>query len=85
MNAGSQKAMTEAFRAELAADYPKARRFTGPPLPSIRPTPVPTRFLGELYRHQTGEWTLATATLQSLLEMQPDPLSRAVRFMAWER
>ncbi len=78
MNARITKAMTEAFRAELAADYPRARALYRAAAAIDPADPVPPRFLGELYRHHTGEWTLATATFNHILEMQPDPLSRAV-------
>lgn len=77
-NARINKAMYAAFSAELAADYPKARALYRAAAAIDPADPVPTRFLGELYRHHTGEWTLATETFNHLLEMQPDALSRAV-------
>jgi tetratricopeptide (TPR) repeat protein len=40
--------------------------------------PVPLRFLGELYRHHTGDWARAKATFRQILAMPADPLSRAV-------
>jgi tetratricopeptide (TPR) repeat protein len=40
--------------------------------------PVPLRYLGELYRHHTGEWNKARTTFESILKMPADPLSRAV-------
>jgi tetratricopeptide (TPR) repeat protein len=41
--------------------------------------PVPLRFLGELYRHHTGEWAKARKTFDDLLALaDADPLSRAV-------
>lgn len=78
MNARITQAMSEAFRAELAADYPKARTLYRAAAAIDPADPVPTRFLGELYRHHTGEWVLARQTFDHLLTMQPDPLSRAV-------
>jgi tetratricopeptide (TPR) repeat protein len=78
MNARMTRAMHAAFSAELAADYPKARALYRAAAAIDPADPVPTRFLGELYRHHTGEWALATETFNHLLEMQPDPLSRAV-------
>ncbi|MGH9418534.1 MAG: tetratricopeptide repeat protein, partial [Thermoanaerobaculia bacterium] len=78
MNARMEKAMTAAFRAELAADYPKARTLYKAAAAIDPADPVPTRFLAELYRHHTGEWALATETFHHLLAMHPDPLSRAV-------
>jgi tetratricopeptide (TPR) repeat protein len=40
--------------------------------------PVPLRFLGELYRHHTGDWERARAAFDRILAMPADPLSRAV-------
>jgi tetratricopeptide (TPR) repeat protein len=78
MNARITRAMREAFLAELAADYPKARTLYRAAAAIDPADPVPPRFLGELYRHDTGEWVLARQTFDHLLTMQPDPLSRAV-------
>jgi len=40
--------------------------------------PTPLRYLGELYRHHTGDWIKARAAFNSILTMPADPLSRAV-------
>jgi tetratricopeptide (TPR) repeat protein len=40
--------------------------------------PVPLRYLGEVFRHYTGEWDKAGKVFQSILDMPADPLSRAV-------
>jgi tetratricopeptide (TPR) repeat protein len=40
--------------------------------------PTPLRFLGELHRHHTGNWTKARAEFHQILDMPADPLSRAV-------
>ncbi|HUS11774.1 MAG TPA: tetratricopeptide repeat protein [Pyrinomonadaceae bacterium] len=40
--------------------------------------PAPLRYLGELYRHHTGDWDKAHATFDAILNMRADPLSRAV-------
>jgi tetratricopeptide (TPR) repeat protein len=78
MNTRVSNAMREAFLAELASDYPRARKLYRAATTIDPSDPVPVRFLGELYRHHTGEWTLARETFNRLLAMQPDPLSRAV-------
>jgi tetratricopeptide (TPR) repeat protein len=78
MNAKMTAAMNRALAAELADDYPKARALYAAASKIDPADPVPFRFLGELYRHHTGEWTLATQTFEHLLTLQPDPLSRAV-------
>lgn len=40
--------------------------------------PTPLRYLGELYRHHTGEWDKARATFDMVLNMNADPVARAV-------
>jgi len=40
--------------------------------------PTPLRYLGETYRHYTGEWDKARTIFESILKMQSDPMSRAV-------
>ena len=39
---------------------------------------TPLRFLGELYRHEIGDWTGARALFERVLAMPADPISRAV-------
>ena len=78
MNGRMTQAMDRALAAELSEDYPKARALYLAATKIDPADPVPFRFLGELYRHHTGEWTLATQTFEHLLTIQPDPLSRAV-------
>jgi tetratricopeptide (TPR) repeat protein len=40
--------------------------------------PTPLRYLGELHRHHIGDWDKATKEFHQILDMQTDPLSRAV-------
>jgi tetratricopeptide (TPR) repeat protein len=40
--------------------------------------PTPLRYLGELHRHHIGDWEKATKEFHQILDMQTDPLSRAV-------
>lgn len=40
--------------------------------------PTPLRYLGELYRHHTGEWDKARATFNVILNMPADAVARAV-------
>ena len=40
--------------------------------------PTPARYLGELYRHHTGEWAKAREVFEEILRIRRDPLSRAV-------
>jgi len=78
MNQRMVDLMDRGLAAEIAEDYPKAKMLYGAAMKLDPADPVPYRFLGELYRHHTGEWTLATQTFEKLLTIQPDPLSRAV-------
>lgn len=78
MNARMTEAMNRALAAEVAEDYAKARTLYAAASKIDPADPVPYRFLGELYRHHTGEWALATKTFEHLLTIQPDPLSHAV-------
>ncbi len=78
MNARMTAAMDRALAAEVVDDYEKARSLYAAAVQIDPADPVPHRFLAELYRHHTGEWTLATQTFNHLLSIQPDPLSRAV-------
>ena len=78
MNARITEAMNRALGAEMADDYAKARKLYVEATRIDPADPVPYRFLGELYRHHTGEWTLAKQVFAHLLTIQPDPLSRAV-------
>ena len=40
--------------------------------------PTPVRFLGELLRHEIGDWVGASAYFERVLTMSSDPISRAV-------
>ncbi len=40
--------------------------------------PTPLRYLGELHRHHIGDWDKAKIEFHQILDMQADPLSRAV-------
>lgn len=40
--------------------------------------PTPLRYLGELHRHHIGNWDKAKEEFHQILDMQTDPLSRAV-------
>jgi hypothetical protein len=40
--------------------------------------PAPLRYLGELYRHDIGNWIKARAAFNAILKMPADPLSEAV-------
>jgi tetratricopeptide (TPR) repeat protein len=73
-----EQTMMRGLRAEMGARYLTAERLY---LSAARMDPAdatPLRYLGELYRHHIGNWDKARATFDTILNMQADPLSRAV-------
>jgi len=64
--------------AENMADYPRAEKLYSRARQMDPADPAPLRYLGELYRHQTGDWDKARATFTTILDMPADPMSRAV-------
>ena len=75
-----ERTMYRGLRAEINARYTLAEKlYTRAHL--LDPAdPVPLRYLGELYRHHTGEWDKARTAFESILKMHADRLSRAVAF-----
>ncbi len=73
-----EKTLKAGLMAENMADYPRAEKLYATARKLDPADPAPLRYLGELYRHQTGDWDKARATFTSILEMPSDPLSRAV-------
>ena len=72
------RAMRAGLRAEVAARYAEAERLYNLAHRMDPADPAPLRYLGELYRHHTGEWGKARAVFRAILDMPADPLSRAV-------
>lgn len=70
--------MRAALRAENLAHYRDAEKLYRAARQLDPMDPVPLRYLGELYRHHTGEWDKARRTFDQLLAQPADPLSRAV-------
>lgn len=70
--------MRRGLRAELDANYTEAERYYSEAHRMDPADPAPLRFLGELYRHQTGDWDKARTMFEAILAMPADPLSRAV-------
>ncbi len=64
--------------AELNARYLSAEKFYSSAHRMDPADPAPLRYLGEVYRHHTGEWDKARTTFEAVLNMPADPLSRAV-------
>ncbi len=70
--------LRQGLAAELAARYLDAERLYAQAAALDPADATALRFLGELYRHQTGDWTKARATFARVLAMPADPISRAV-------
>lgn len=78
MSARIERTMTRGLKAELASKYLDAERYYSEAHRLDPADPVPLRYLGELYRHEIGDWDKARAVFEQILDMQADPLSRAV-------
>jgi tetratricopeptide (TPR) repeat protein len=73
-----ERTMQDGLAAELAGEYLKAEHLYQQAHRMDPADPVPLRYLGEVFRHYTGEWDKAQEVFQSILDMQSDPMSRAV-------
>lgn len=70
--------MRRGLSAELTEDYVGAERLYLQAHRMDPADPAPLRYLGELYRHDIGDWDKARTTFDMILAMRADPLSRAV-------
>src|SRR6266702_2629969 len=70
--------MSAGLMAENAAKYTEAQKLYTAAHNMDPNDPTPLRYLGELYRHDTGEWDKARLTFNQILDMPADPLSRSV-------
>src|SRR6185369_13474583 len=70
--------MRRGLRAEIAERYVTAERLYRKASLMDPADPTPLRYLGEVYRHHTGEWDKARATFNQILNMPADPIARAV-------
>jgi tetratricopeptide (TPR) repeat protein len=73
-----ERTMIAGLKAENSGNYPEAARLYSAAHKMDPADPAPLRYLGEVYRHETGQWDLARATFDEILAMPADPLSRAV-------
>jgi tetratricopeptide (TPR) repeat protein len=78
ISAQMEKTMKAGLMAENMEDYPGAEKLYTKARRMDPADPAPLRYLGELYRHQTGDWDKARVTFEAILHMPADPLSRAV-------
>ena len=70
--------MRQGLIAENAERYVAAERLYRKAHLMDPADPTPLRYLGEVYRHHTGEWDKARATFNMILNMPADPVARAV-------
>lgn len=70
--------MRRGLAAENAANYGLAYKQYAAASALDPADPTPLRYLGELYRHHTGDWDQARRAFNQILDMPADPLSRAV-------
>lgn len=73
-----ERTMLRGLIAEIKGQYVVAEKFYTKAHLMDPADPAPLRYLGELYRHDTGEWDKARNEFESILNMPADPLSRAV-------
>lgn len=73
-----EQVMRNGLKAEIKGRYIDAERFYSQAHQIDTADPTPLRYLGELYRHHTGEWDKARTTFETILNMPSDSLSRAV-------
>jgi tetratricopeptide (TPR) repeat protein len=70
--------MRRGLRAEIAERYVTAEKFYRQAHQMDPADPTPLRYLGELYRHHTGEWDKARVVFNTILDMPADAVARAV-------
>jgi len=70
--------MKRGLKAEMDEKYEFAEKLYSQARAMDPADPAPLRYLGELYRHHLGDWDRAHTTFDTILDMQADPLSRAV-------
>lgn len=70
--------MQRGLAAEMSDHYVEAVRLYTAAHNMDLSDPVPLRYLGEVYRHHTGQWDKARESFETILKMPADPLSRAV-------
>src|SRR5688572_25677705 len=73
-----ERIMERGLVAELNARYTLADKLYNQAHLMDPADPAPLRYLGELYRHHIGDWTKARTTFGKILNMNAEPLSRAV-------
>ena len=77
-HAEAEATLRHGLDAELAARYRDAERLYAKAAELDPADATALRYLGELYRHQTGEWGKAREVFERVLAMPADPIARAV-------
>jgi tetratricopeptide (TPR) repeat protein len=70
--------MRRGLIAEINEEYVTAERLYRKAQQMDPADPTPLRYLGELYRHHTGEWDKARVEFDKILNMPADAVARAV-------
>ena len=78
VSARMERTMREGLTAENSARYVEAERLYAEAHRMDPADATPLRYLGELYRHDIGDWDKARSTFEKILAMPADPLARAV-------
>jgi len=73
-----ERTMKQGLRAETSAHYREAERLYALAHRMDPADPTPLRYLGEVYRHEIGDWDKARATFDAILAMPADPIARAI-------
>lgn len=73
-----ERTMNRGLIAEINEQYVLAEKFYRQAALMDPADPTPLRYLGETYRHHTGDWDKARVEFHKILNMPADPLSRAV-------
>jgi tetratricopeptide (TPR) repeat protein len=73
-----EKVMQQGLQAENDARYEEATKLYAKAHRMDPADPTPLRYLGEVYRHETGDWDKAHEAFNAILAMPADPLARAV-------
>lgn len=73
-----EQVMSAGLRAEILERYVTAEKLYTQAHKMDPADPTPLRYLGELYRHHTGEWEKARTTFETILTMPADSIARAV-------
>jgi tetratricopeptide (TPR) repeat protein len=77
-SAAIESVMRSGLRAEIAERYELAKSLYLRAHRMDPADPTPLRYLGELYRHHTGQWDKARETFEMILNMPADAIARAV-------